>query len=171
MAEEAGYLMQYRFMRAGVSEEDAATLSECLVSTCLNGIDSHGVRLFTFYLSELENGRATPRPDMVFEQNMGISSVLDADNASGILAGMSAKQKCIGLCISNSDALVSLHGGVDPFLGTNPISFSVPCGKGKRFELDFATSQMALALYSLIVAVSSFQLVNLFVSHLIHQLT
>jgi len=183
MAEEAGQLMQYRFMRAGLSEENAATLSECLVSTSLNGIDTHGFRLFPFYLSELENGRATPKPNMVFERNMGVSSVLDADNASGILAGMNAmqhaidkakdiglaavvvknsnhfgvasnytrlaaKQKCIGLCMSNSDALVSLHGGVDPFLGTNPISFSVPCGKGKRFDLDFATSQMAFSTIS-----------------------
>jgi len=117
---------------------------------------------------------------MCFERSTPVSSVLNADNANGIVAGMlamqhavekaksiglsmvvvknsnhfaaaanftrlAAREDCIGLCMSNSDALVAFEGGVKPFLGTNPIAFSAPGEQGNSFDLDFATSQVAFS--------------------------
>ncbi len=183
MAEEIWQLMNNKLIRIGLSEGDARAISDCLTQTSLRGTDTHGIRLFDTYVREFEHGRANKQPNMVFERNTPVSSVLDGDNANGIIAGryamqqaidkakaiglalvvvknsnhfaaaanftrLAAEQQCIGLCMSNSDALVALQGGVKPFLGTNPIAFSVP-GTPQGFDLDFATSQVA---YSKVMA-------------------
>ncbi|TMP29958.1 lactate dehydrogenase [Pseudoalteromonas rubra] len=55
---------------------------------------------------------------------------------------MAAQEGLLGICMTNSDALVSLKGGLDAFLGTNPIAFSAPTPTG-HFSADFATSQVS----------------------------
>ena len=177
-SEDVYQLMKWKFMSIGLSSTDAINISRSLVDTSLNGIDTHGIRLFSCYLLELENGRAKQKPQLKFENCTPVSSVLDANHANGIVAGIVAmnhaiqkaktigmaavvvknsnhfgaasiytrlatEQKCIGLCMSNSDALVALQGGNKPFLGTNPISVSVPGKQENQFHFDFATSQVA----------------------------
>lgn len=178
MATEAKQLMTNKLLRLGMGETDAKTLSDCLAEASLNGIDTHGMRLLPCYLLELEHGRAKPKPNMTFERQTPVSSVLDADAANGVVAGMfamqhaidkakaiglsmvvvknsnhfgaasnftrlAARQQCIGLSMTNSDALVALQGGTEPFLGTNPIALSVPGRGDNQFDLDFATSQVS----------------------------
>lgn len=52
-----------------------------------------------------------------------------------------ARRGSVGLCLSNSDALVVPHGGMNPLVGTNPISLAAMAEGGDIFCADFATSQ------------------------------
>jgi LDH2 family malate/lactate/ureidoglycolate dehydrogenase len=58
---------------------------------------------------------------------------------AGYYALMAAKEKMVGISMTNSRPLVAPTGGVERFLGTNPISIAAPT-KGKPFLLDMATS-------------------------------
>jgi LDH2 family malate/lactate/ureidoglycolate dehydrogenase len=49
----------------------------------------------------------------------------------------------IGFAMTNASPLVSVAGGTDRLLGTNPIAVAVPAGKHAPFVLDMATSAAA----------------------------
>ncbi|MCM8790602.1 MAG: Ldh family oxidoreductase [Candidatus Omnitrophica bacterium] len=51
-----------------------------------------------------------------------------------------AKHDMIGFSFTNTDALIKPHGGKEPFLGNNPIAFTVPCEDEEPLCLDMATS-------------------------------
>ncbi|AOT10646.1 Ldh family oxidoreductase [Pseudoalteromonas luteoviolacea] len=63
--------------------------------------------------------------------------------AASIYTHMAAERDMIGICLSNSDALVGLENGKEPFLGTNPIAMTASGAGGELFDLDFATSQVS----------------------------
>ena len=184
MPNDARQLMNDKLTALGVSEADANIISDSLITASLCGIDTHGIRLLETYVLELENGRAALNPDIRLERETPVSSLMDAGNANGVVAGvkamelavnkaknsgigmvvvnhsnhfaaasiytrLAAQNGLIGLCMSNSDALVALENGVDAFLGTNPIAFSAPGNNSAGFNLDFATSQVA---YSKVMA-------------------
>ena len=46
--------------------------------------------------------------------------------------------------MTNTEPLVIPFGGVEPALGTNPIAFAAPAADGYVFNLDMATSQVAI---------------------------
>jgi LDH2 family malate/lactate/ureidoglycolate dehydrogenase len=56
-----------------------------------------------------------------------------------------ARQGCLGLAFTNSDALVAPFGGARPLFGTNPISLAAPGENGELFVADFATSQVSIS--------------------------
>lgn len=56
-----------------------------------------------------------------------------------------ARRDLIGLCFSNSDALVAPVGGHRPVLGTNPLSFAVAGEGDDLFCVDMATSQVSFS--------------------------
>jgi LDH2 family malate/lactate/ureidoglycolate dehydrogenase len=59
-------------------------------------------------------------------------------------ARMAAAEGCIGIIMTNTSAMMVPFGGLEPSLGTNPIAFGIPTGKGKDpVVLDMATSHVA----------------------------
>lgn len=67
-------------------------------------------------------------------------------NHSGILARytlQAAEAGCIGIAATNTPPLMAPWGGVQPFLGTNPLSIAVPAGEEPPLVLDMATSAVA----------------------------
>lgn len=54
-----------------------------------------------------------------------------------------ARAGTVGFAFSNSDALVAPHGGLRPFLGTDPMSVAACGEEGEVFCLDMATSQIS----------------------------
>jgi LDH2 family malate/lactate/ureidoglycolate dehydrogenase len=57
---------------------------------------------------------------------------------------IAAERGCIGIATTNTSALMVPFGAMEPSLGTNPISISVPAGPGKDpVVLDMATSNVA----------------------------
>lgn len=77
----------------------------------------------------------------------GVAAVAVSDSnhfgAAGHYARFAARQGCIGLVFSNSDALVAPDGGTIPLNGTNPIAMAAPGLDDDGFFLDMATSQIS----------------------------
>lgn len=56
---------------------------------------------------------------------------------------LALKENMIGISASNAPSTMAPWGGVKPFLGTNPFSFSIPAGNEKPIVIDMATSVVA----------------------------
>lgn len=61
--------------------------------------------------------------------------------AAGTFALRIADRGMLGLCLSNSDALVAPHGGLRPMFGTNPLAAALRGHDGELLCVDMATSQ------------------------------
>lgn len=88
-------LMMSKLLSLDVSQQDAHHIADCLMQTSLYGIDTHGVRLFRYYVSELEGGRAKIHPNIRFEREMPVGGLLDSDHSSGIIGGIAAMNYAI----------------------------------------------------------------------------
>ena len=62
---------------------------------------------------------------------------------AGYYSMMALEHDMIGICLTNSQPLVSPTYGKSAVLGTNPISVAVPSGKEYPYVLDMATSAVA----------------------------
>lgn len=60
--------------------------------------------------------------------------------AAGAYALAGAERGLIAISTTNSDSIVSLHGGTTRFHGTNPIAAAAPVAGAKPWLLDMATS-------------------------------
>src|SRR4029453_8293003 len=80
------------------------------------------------------------------EPGVGVVSVRRSGHygAAGYYAIRAAEAGLIGMSMTNTEPLVIPYGGVAPPLGTNPIAFAAPAGDGVVFDLDMATSQVAI---------------------------
>jgi hypothetical protein len=75
--------------------EHAVDVAPSLVDASLRGIDTHGIRLLPTYLEELHGGRAKRRPVFTTVGSLPAITVLDADDALGIVAGAAAMRLAI----------------------------------------------------------------------------
>ncbi len=64
--------------------------------------------------------------------------------AAGAYALAGAEAGMIAVSMSNTDAIVALHGGAERFHGTNPMAISAPVPNQKPWLLDMATSSIPL---------------------------
>jgi ureidoglycolate dehydrogenase (NAD+) len=64
--------------------------------------------------------------------------------AAAFYAMRAAEAGLVGMSMTNTEPLVIPYGGVDPALGTNPIALAAPSAGGRIFNLDMATSQVAI---------------------------
>ncbi len=60
--------------------------------------------------------------------------------AAGVYALMALEHDMIGVCLTNSQPLVTPTYGRKRILGTNPIAFAAPANQRRPFVLDMATS-------------------------------
>lgn len=58
-------------------------------------------------------------------------------------AEAAAREGCGAIVVSNASQTMPPHGGLRPFVGTNPFALAFPTGDGAPFLLDMATSQVA----------------------------
>lgn len=56
---------------------------------------------------------------------------------------MAVRENMIGICASNGPSGVAPIGGIEPFLGTNPLSIALPAKRHCPVVLDMATSVVA----------------------------
>jgi ureidoglycolate dehydrogenase (NAD+) len=64
--------------------------------------------------------------------------------AAAFYAMRAAEAGMVGMSMTNTEPLVIPYGGAEPALGTNPIALAAPAGDGRIFNLDMATSQVAI---------------------------
>ena len=64
--------------------------------------------------------------------------------ATGLYAEMAAREGAIALVTSSARTVAVIHtGGTIQVLGTNPIAFAAPSGRGHPFLLDMSPSAVA----------------------------
>src|SRR6516164_7539861 len=61
----------------GIPEEDAATVSRCLVLADLRGVDTHGLQTLPHYLERVRRGLINPRPNLKVERVTPMVGSLD----------------------------------------------------------------------------------------------
>jgi len=108
-------------LKEGLDEFSSNAVADGLIHASLRGVDSHGVRLFSHYLSALKNGRINNNPNMKFSQSNLSTGLLDADDAFGHAAGLKAIEYAIKLAKSSGMGSVSVkkssHFGAASFFG------------------------------------------------------
>ncbi len=94
------------FKAAGMSKKNGEIIADKLIAANLLGIDSHGILRLPIYLERILSGAMNCEPNVrVIKKNGGIS-LIDGDNAPGMLVGyrgmreaiQTAKEFQIGLC-------------------------------------------------------------------------
>jgi ureidoglycolate dehydrogenase (NAD+) len=102
-------ILREALLRRGVPEEPAGWVADGLIGTSLRGIDTHGVRLFPTYITELDGGRSLPDPDLRFSGEARAARVLDAGHALGLVAGRVAAAEAVRLARENGVGAVSVR--------------------------------------------------------------
>ena len=76
------------------------------------------------------------------EYGMGMAVVRNSTHfgIAGYYAEMASKQGLMGMCGTNARPAIAPTFGVEPMLGTNPLTFSFPTDENFPFTLDCATS-------------------------------
>ncbi|MFC6723538.1 Ldh family oxidoreductase [Halobium palmae] len=84
--------------------------------------------------------------ELAEECGVGMVSVTNSNHfgTAAYYTERASSADCIGLAMTNVGSDVIPYGGSEPFLGTNPISFSVPTNRSFPITLDMATSVVAM---------------------------
>jgi ureidoglycolate dehydrogenase (NAD+) len=84
--------------------------------------------------------------DLASEAGVGMVAVSNSNHfgTAAYYTEHAAAADCIGLAMTNVGSDVIPYGGSKRFLGTNPISFSVPTDREFSITLDMATSVVAM---------------------------
>jgi ureidoglycolate dehydrogenase (NAD+) len=84
--------------------------------------------------------------EMAREHGVSVVSVRRSGHygAAAFYAIRAAEAGLIGVSMTNSEPFVIPYGGAEAALGTNPICLAAPAADGHIFNLDMATSQVAV---------------------------
>ncbi|MHA1916214.1 MAG: Ldh family oxidoreductase [Promethearchaeota archaeon] len=163
------------FISLEVPLEDAAIISDVLITSDLRGIDSHGIQRCKMYYDRIKAGIYNPKTKIelisdnnataVIDGNCGMGHVI-AYNAMKLAIGkakkyglgavavrnsthfgiagfyslMAINEGMIGFVTTNTRPAVPPTFGVEPMLGTNPLTYGAPTDEEFPFLMDAATS-------------------------------
>ena len=84
--------------------------------------------------------------ELAREYGVGVVSVRRSGHygAAAFYAMRAAEAGLIGVSMTNTEPLVIPYGGAGAALGTNPIALAAPSAGGRIFNVDMATSQVAI---------------------------
>jgi LDH2 family malate/lactate/ureidoglycolate dehydrogenase len=130
--------------KAGLNRQDAATVTESLLSADLRGISSHGVVRLTSYIGRVRAGVMELNPAMEVEREAPAAALLNARNGLGQIAG----SKAMALAMDKAEAcgvgLVSVknsnHFGIAAF-------FAMQALKRNMVGLVITNASPAIAPY------------------------
>lgn len=92
-----------------VPETDARTTADCLVTSNLRGVDTHGVRLLPIYVRRLQLGVMEARPQLQVVREGTAFAAIDGGNAMGPVAGAYAMDKAMALARGAGVAAVTVR--------------------------------------------------------------
>ena len=151
------------FKGYGVPEEDAKICADVLLESDRRGIESHGCNRFKpIYLDRIKNGTLLPETKIDIVKDTPTTVVMDANNGMGMVASyrmmemliekaskygmagywttMAEKAGMIGISGTNARPSVAPTFGIEPMMGTNPFTFTLPTDEEFPFNFDCATS-------------------------------
>ncbi|MDE1240867.1 Ldh family oxidoreductase [Vibrio aestuarianus] len=144
----------------GLSETHIHDVVDGLIVPSLRGVDTHGFRLFSTYLSELEGGRSKAKPNIQIDRVLPALAQMDADGALGIVAGseavrllmeMASEQGIAAVFVKNSNhfgaasnySLKAAKAGFMTFCCSNADALVAPFNGEKAL---FGTNPMSFAV-------------------------
>lgn len=83
------------FQKAGVTDDDAAHISNLLVQTDLRGVFSHGTRQTPGYVGMMLDGKVNPRPNVQCIDESPTTAVFDGDGGMGHFASYHAAKAAV----------------------------------------------------------------------------
>ena len=97
------------FLKVGLSQDDAITASDVLVTADEFGVATHGAKLLPGYLKRLQGGGARPqgRPRVINEGPAW--AIVDGDSSLGVLIGVYSMQVAIDKAKSSGIAYVGVR--------------------------------------------------------------
>ena len=102
-----------------VPRQDAGIVAECLLTSNLSGVDSHGIVRLAHYVRRLQNGTLKARPDIRFEQRASGLGFVDGDDGLGHVVSDRAVTRTLELAKKSGIAAVSVgnssHFGMAAF--------------------------------------------------------
>lgn len=104
----AKFICEHAALKRKLAPEHAKWFANGLIETSLMGIDTHGIRLLSLYLRELDEGRSNPVPQIKTIQQKGSIIALDADGALGTIAGTYAAKQAVEIARKNGISAVSI---------------------------------------------------------------
>ncbi|MDY4609057.1 MAG: Ldh family oxidoreductase [Sphaerochaetaceae bacterium] len=110
LAESLGPFVHEIFVKAGVPEERATVLANCLVEADLNGISSHGVIRVPVYVRRILQGLTETKAVITPIEDFPASALLDGKNVIGQVAGEEAMRIAIQKARTVGIACVGLRG-------------------------------------------------------------
>ena len=100
--------MHHALVPFNLPDEHEQYVIDTLVTTSLNGIDTHGVQLLETYIRELQGGRCKPRPNLAFTSTAPATGILDADDALGVVAANEAIKRAVALARQSGVSAISV---------------------------------------------------------------
>ncbi|KAH8433833.1 Ldh family oxidoreductase [Aspergillus melleus] len=82
-------------VKAGLSENDAKSMAECLVLADVRGVDTHGLARLPQYLDRVSKGRVNATPNMQITEKTPVVAHLNGDNGFGFVVATKAMQDAI----------------------------------------------------------------------------
>jgi LDH2 family malate/lactate/ureidoglycolate dehydrogenase len=92
----------------GVPREDAKIVADCLLTSNLSGVESHGVVRLAHYVRRLRKGSIKARPDIQFEQIAPALGYLNGDDGLGHVVAYNAATRAMELAAETGTGAVSV---------------------------------------------------------------
>ena len=167
--------MKEVFIRLKVPEQHAEIIADVLITSDLEGIDSHGIQRCKMYYDRIREGIYSPNTEIEIVTDNKSTAVIDGKcgmghviaykamklaiekakkyglgavavrnsthfGIAGYYSLMAIKEGMIGFVTTNTRPSVPPTFGVEPMLGTNPLTYGAPTDESFPFLLDCATS-------------------------------
>ncbi|MCG8477738.1 MAG: Ldh family oxidoreductase [Spirochaetales bacterium] len=116
---------------------DPVVVSERPATLSIDGANGPGITVGTFAMERCIEKAAHTGACFAAVNNSSHYSF------GGYYAMRAASRGMVGISVCNADAVVAPFGGMEPRLGTNPLSVAVPGGEMPDLVLDMATSIVA----------------------------
>lgn len=102
-------LIKNKIHKAGLSKEQANTVSDVLTFADARGIHSHGAMRVEYYSERIAKGGITQNPKFSFEKTGPSCGMFEGDNGSGFVAAEKAMDQAIAIAKETGVAVVGIR--------------------------------------------------------------
>ncbi len=102
-------LVHQIFLKEGLPEEDAKTVTEVLLTADIRGIDSHGVARIGYYVMKLQNGTINKHPNITIVNENETCALVDGDDGMGPVVGKRSMEIAIEKAEKYGSGFVSVR--------------------------------------------------------------
>ena len=124
--DELQHFMKTAFIKLGVSEQDAQTCAEILITSDLRGIESHGVGRLRMYVDRIHKGLIETKVQPQIVRESPTTAVIDGQHGIGMIIAHQSMQMAIDKAHQYGMGAVavrnSTHFGIDGYYPLMAIS-------------------------------------------------